>query len=1201
MKQIIKYILIVVLLLCSTVTSALGGNLRVQTGSVDGGSIAFYSDANCSTELGNTVEVGSDVYIKVSPYEGYACGLADSDGKVRFIKVEKVVDSDVVQSRTRGIALGELIDVYATQTEGVYLFRMPDDTNVNVQVSAKFSVLYTIKLDANGGTIDDSYPEVYTVDSEDITLPTPTRPGYDFDGWTGTGLGAATKTVTIVSGSTGHRSYTATWSKTFVTTSYIDAEGTLHENIQATPLTASFTTLEEGIYVVNSDITFTNGLKTTGDVTLILADGYNMNLGTEQKKLSVKGIESSYNLTVYGQVGCTGYLKIYSNSQYGIHILGNKAYTQHSGNVFIWLASGDCIVSGDVNLLGGTIDVQSGTGDGEIRAININIRGGKIWARNRGLNAINSLTLGLTNDTDLIYAEKYNCSKTSVVAGQALYYLYSDKKETVIGSVSNSELNYMARRELKKAMSWNEMKAELAANGTVTLQNSVIRDSEETLNITTAAVVDLNGYDLLGFKSNSTKYDGYSIFNVTDGGRLTITDGSAKKAGYLGKTHKAVAIVVNGSDANNYGSLTLSGGTIKNFDYDGVEVNGYGCFTMNGGTITICNTGVNINSATAAFNVSGNVNITGNKLQNVSMYCNGSVVNPIHIVGALASTSRIGLHTGFDASLLSPSQTLILTDGLKDRGAKENFVYGDESQLKLVTLESGELALSHPYTVTVGEGISISGCTAENDGTYIVGCSDVLTLNYQGDVPDGYSLAFCVKDNQNNEVSVSTVGDVHTFVMPAGNVSINVRWKKLLFNQSITISTPNDVTYNGSAHTPEITVKDGDTDITAQCDTTYSNHVNAGTATITITAKAESAYSGTITQTFTINQKALTITAEAKTKVYGTEDPALTYSVEGLVEGESLTGSLARAEGETVGEYDITQGTLAASANYSVTFTGAKFTITKKVLKITAEAKTKVEGEKDPDLTYSVEGLVEGESLTGALARAEGETVGEYDITQGTLAASANYSVTFTGAKFTITANPNKPNNNVVNTDKPTTQDGEEFYEPNADTQQLLSQSSNVSLGFSAGASQNVNVGENGVMTFTQGQDADIMVNNQKTGDVLKMEFQGTIKTSSDHLQAVGSQTRTRGTRGGQDLELVSGAEYRVVHDGNIVLTVVLTEAPATITGINVSSSGSTGISSVEGVQPAEGVYYDLNGHKFYSKPTKKGVYIHQGTKVVVK
>lgn len=69
---------------------------------------------------------------------------------------------------------------------------------------------YTISYKLDGGSVSGN-PTSYTVESNKITLKTPTKKGYTFAGWTGTGLKTATKTVSIAKGSTGNRTYTATW------------------------------------------------------------------------------------------------------------------------------------------------------------------------------------------------------------------------------------------------------------------------------------------------------------------------------------------------------------------------------------------------------------------------------------------------------------------------------------------------------------------------------------------------------------------------------------------------------------------------------------------------------------------------------------------------------------------------------------------------------------------------------------------------------------------------------------------------------------------------------------------------------------------------------------------------------------------------------------------------------------------------------
>ena len=70
---------------------------------------------------------------------------------------------------------------------------------------------YTITYDLAGGTVE-SNPDTYTIETVAFTLKNPTKSGYTFTGWSGTGLdGENNMTVTIPKGSTGNRSYTAHW------------------------------------------------------------------------------------------------------------------------------------------------------------------------------------------------------------------------------------------------------------------------------------------------------------------------------------------------------------------------------------------------------------------------------------------------------------------------------------------------------------------------------------------------------------------------------------------------------------------------------------------------------------------------------------------------------------------------------------------------------------------------------------------------------------------------------------------------------------------------------------------------------------------------------------------------------------------------------------------------------------------------------
>ena len=167
-----------------------------------------------------------------------------------------------------------------------------------------------------------------------------------------------------------------------------------------------------------------------------------------------------------------------------------------------------------------------------------------------------------------------------------------------------------------------------------------------------------------------------------------------------------------------------------------------------------------------------------------------------------------------------------------------------------------------------------------------------------------------------------------------------------------------------------------------------------------------------------ITPAALTVAANPLSKVYGTSDPALTYTASGFqlddTAGSILSGALARAAGENVGSYLIGKNTLTSNANYTVAYTGVDLDITPAALNVAADAKSKVYGTSDPTLTFDTTGLVNNPALgiadtadsvlSGALTRVPGESAlgGPYAITQGTLAANSNYALGFTDNNLII-------------------------------------------------------------------------------------------------------------------------------------------------------------------------------------------------------
>jgi putative cell wall-binding protein len=127
------------------------------------------------------------------------------------------------------------------------------------------------------------------------------------------------------------------------------------------------------------------------------------------------------------------------------------------------------------------------------------------------------------------------------------------------------------------------------------------------------------------------------------------------------------------------------------------------------------------------------------------------------------------------------------------------------------------------------------------------------------------------------------------------------------------------------------TILDPENDYTVS----YLANIFAGEqATVIVTGTG--AYEGTLRASFTITPAPLTITAVAKEKALGTDDPELTYTSSGLKGEDRITSvTLTRTSGETAGSYDITassavimNGGLNTTANYSITYAKGTFTIT---------------------------------------------------------------------------------------------------------------------------------------------------------------------------------------------------------------------------------------------------------------------------------
>lgn len=165
-----------------------------------------------------------------------------------------------------------------------------------------------------------------------------------------------------------------------------------------------------------------------------------------------------------------------------------------------------------------------------------------------------------------------------------------------------------------------------------------------------------------------------------------------------------------------------------------------------------------------------------------------------------------------------------------------------------------------------------------------------------------------------------------------------------------------------------------------------------------------------VTNSLTIDQVVLTVTADSQTKTYGDPDPVFTFTYSGFLPGDDETG-LTTQPTCTVNSIHINVGTYAIDCsggvddNYTFVYIPGTLTITGRAITATADPQTKFYGDPDPALTYQITSgsLASGDSFTGGLTRVPGEDIGTYVIQQGTLALNSNYNFTYVGANLTIT------------------------------------------------------------------------------------------------------------------------------------------------------------------------------------------------------
>jgi len=164
----------------------------------------------------------------------------------------------------------------------------------------------------------------------------------------------------------------------------------------------------------------------------------------------------------------------------------------------------------------------------------------------------------------------------------------------------------------------------------------------------------------------------------------------------------------------------------------------------------------------------------------------------------------------------------------------------------------------------------------------------------------------------------------------------------------------------------------------------------------------------------TVNQRAITLSADAKSRLYGDANPALTFGAvggDGLASFDTLASAgygltTSAVATSNVGSYAI--ALTGSNANYDVTYQGADLSVNQRAITLSADAKSRLYGDANPALTFGAvggDGLASFDTLTSAgygltTSATATSNVGDYAIALS--GANANYAVTYQGADLTV-------------------------------------------------------------------------------------------------------------------------------------------------------------------------------------------------------
>ncbi|WP_131539330.1 beta strand repeat-containing protein, partial [Pedobacter nototheniae] len=309
---------------------------------------------------------------------------------------------------------------------------------------------------------------------------------------------------------------------------------------------------------------------------------------------------------------------------------------------------------------------------------------------------------------------------------------------------------------------------------------------------------------------------------------------------------------------------------------------------------------------------------TNTTAYNVSTVTASSTATVTAVLTDLTATMEVNVNGGSYAALSNntTSVSLPLNFGSNIINVK---VTAEDASVKIYTLTVNRPNASQ--TITLAPTASVAYGTPDYDPGATSTTAAINAITYTS---SNNSVATIV----NGKIHIIGLGTTNIIAKQGGSLGFDAApdaQQVLTVNKgtaSIALSNLAQI-YDGTAKSATaVTTPAGLSGVSLSYNGSATLPTSAGTYAVVGSLNNANYAAPNVTGSLVIAPKGITVTADAKSKTYGSADPALSYTVAAgsLVGTDAITGSLSRATGENVGTYLISQNTLTAGSNYTITY-----------------------------------------------------------------------------------------------------------------------------------------------------------------------------------------------------------------------------------------------------------------------------------------